>query len=178
MTNSAFALPLSIVVFSVSSLLVTGQEQPRPRRVPPLLPGQMSTSTPEQAEPLSTNYRISFSGKSDDKSLGELSTLTCARNISISGPLNSSETPTSFTVSGTLEENDGLIIFNYSINFRVPVVTTTQSPQGMTPAVSRSIQYQDHSSIGTLKMKPGKNYDLLKSGGNIYSIVVAPEIEK
>jgi hypothetical protein len=176
MTKSPFALPLSIVILTVSSLLVTGQEQPR--RVPP--PGQPNPS-PQQAETLNTNYKITFSGKSDEKSLGELSILTCSKSISISGPLSSSDTPTTFSVSGTLEEKDGLIIFNYSIEFRVSVATTNQPGQAQPPpppGFSRPIQYQEHTSRGTLKMKPGKAYDLLKSGGNIYSIVVAPEIEK
>lgn len=38
MTKSPFALPLSIVFLAVSSLLVTGQEEPRPRVVPPPSP--------------------------------------------------------------------------------------------------------------------------------------------
>ena len=175
MTKSMFALPLSIVVLSVSSLLVTGQ-QPRTRAIPPpkSVPGGNPTS--EQSEALSANYRITFSGKSDGKSLGELSTLTCARKTTISGTLNSSDTPTTFTVSALLEEKDGLLLFTYSIGFRVPITTMRPPQPGQPP--SPSFQYQDHTSQGTLKMKPGKTYDLLKSGGNIYSIVVAPEEDK
>lgn len=174
MTKSPFALPLSIVLLAVSSLPVTGQDQPRPMVVPPGQPN----SVPRKAETLNTNYRVTFSGKSDEKPLGELSTLTCSKDILISGPLSSSDTPTTFSVTGTLEEKDGLIFFSYSIGFRVPVVTTSQPNQPPQPVGYRSIQYQDHSSKGTLMMKPGKAYDLLRSGGNIYSIVVAPEIEK
>jgi hypothetical protein len=132
----------------------------------------------QQAETLNTNYRVKFSGKSEDKPLGELSTLTCSKDILISGPLSSSDTPTTFSVTGRLEEKDGLILFSYSIGFRVPVITTSQPNQPPQPAGYRSVQYQDHSSRGTLKMRPGKAYDLLISGGNTYSIVVAPEIEK
>ena len=177
MTQSTFARPLSIVVLAFSSLLVTGQEQPRPRVIPPSpsLPRQ-PTPTIQQAETLSTNYRVTFSGKSDDKSLGELSTLTCAQNIYISGPLNSSNTPTTFTVSGILEEKDGFLIFTYSSGFRAPIRTMRDSQPGQPPVAD--VQYQDHTSRGTLKMQPGKAYDLLKSGGNIYSMVVAPEIDK
>ena len=175
MNKSTLTLPLSIVVLSVSGLLATGQ-QPRPMAVP--TPGAGRDLTPKQSEPLSTNYRITFSGKSDEKNLGELSSLTCSTNIYISGPLSSSDSPTTFSVSGALEEKEGLIIFNYSIDFRVPVVSTPKPVSGMPPGQNLTIQYQDHSSRGTLKMKPGKSYDLLKSGGNIYSIVVVPEIEK
>ena len=194
MTPSPFTLPLSIAVLSLSSLLVTGQ-QPIPRQPPSAVPGQppvrvrpqppggalQPDSDPQPSESLSTNYRITFSGKSDEKSLGELSSLTCSRNILIEGPLNSSDTPSIFSVSGTLEEEEGLIIFNYSIGFRCPVVITNPQPgQPQVPGMSRTttIQYQDHSVKGTLKMKPGKSYDLLRAGGNVYSIVVAPEIEK
>ena len=173
MTKSTFALPLSIVALAVFSLLVTGQEQRRPIVTPQ---PSRTASTPQQTETFNTNYRVTFSGKSDDKSLGELSTLTCARNISISGPLKVSNLPTIFTVSGILEEKDGLLIFTYSIDFRGAVITTQDSRPGQ-PQMS-NIQYQDHSSKGALRMKPGKAYELLKTGENIYSIVVAPENDK
>jgi hypothetical protein len=133
---------------------------------------------PIQAETLNSNYRVTFSGKSKEKTLGELSTLTCSKDILISGPLSSSDTPTNFSVTGTMEEKDGLILFSYSIGFSVPVITTSQSNPSPQPPGYRSLQYQDHTCKGKLKMKPGKVYDLLISGGNTYSIVVAPEIEK
>ncbi len=174
MIQSPFVLPLSIVLLAVSSLLVTGQNQPRNRVS---APGLQVPST-QQAETLSTNYRVTFSGKSEEKPLGTLSTLTCSTEILLSGPLNSSDTPTNFSVTGTLEEKDGMILFSYSIGFRVPVITTSQPNQPPQPVGYRSVEYQDHSSRGTLKMKPGKIYDVLVSGGNTYSIVVAPEIEK
>lgn len=175
MTHSSFTLPRFLAILAVSSSLVTGQDQPRSRIIPPPVP---SSQVPEQAETLNTNYRVTFAGKSDNKSLGEISTLTCSKNFLISGPLNSFDTPTTLSVSGTLEEKHGLIILNYSILLRVPVVASTQPVPAVPPGSSRSVQYQDHSSQGTLKMKPGKTYDLLKSGGNIYSIVLAPENEK
>ena len=174
MTKSPFALSLSIVLLAVSGLPVTGQGPPRPR---PPASGQRVPTT-QQVETLNTNYRVTFSGKSEDKPLGELSTLTCSKDIFISGPLSSSDTPTTFSVTGTLEEKDGLMLFSYSINFRVPVITSSQSNKPPQPSGYSSVQYQEHSSRGTLKMKMGKVYDLLISGGNTYSIVVAPEIEE
>lgn len=173
MTKSTFALPLSIFALAVFSLLVTGQEQRRTIVTPqPSRPA----STPQQTETFNTNYRVTFSGKSGDESLGELSTLTCAPNISISGPLKSSNTPILFTVPGILEERNGLLIFTYSIDYSSAILTT-QGSRLCQPQMS-NIQYQDHSSKRALKMKPGKTYELLKSGGNIYSIVVAPENDK
>lgn len=172
MTKSTFSLPLSILVVALSSLLVSGQEQARPR----VTLSDQQKPVPQQPEAFQTNYRVSFSGKSDDKSLGELSTLTCAREISITGPLNSSSPPTIFAVSGTLDEKDGFLIFTYTIGFRVPTVLA-QSPAQPQPQPTR-VEYQEHSSKGALRMKPGKVYELLKAGGNIYSIVVAPEIDE
>lgn len=187
MAKSSFALPLSIAVLSLSSLLASGQQPPVPvgpqPRVPTVVPSPpgRNRSDPfaeaeQEPETLSSNYRFTFSGKSDEKPLGELSALTCSRKISLSGPLNSSETPTMFTVSGTLEEKDGLLIFSYSIGYRVPLIISRPSQPGQPQGYS-SIQYQDHSSQGTLKIKPGKAYELLRSGGCVYSITVTPEAE-
>lgn len=190
MNKSPFALPLTVVVLSASSLLALGQQPGQPVQLRP--PGGRSPTDPfaeTQQEPvtLSTNYRITFSGKSGEAAIGELSALTCSKNILISGPLSSSDTPTTFTISGTLEEKNGLLILSYSLGYRVAVFSGSQSPQpgqpqppGQPPprAGYSSVQYMDHSSNGILKMKPGQTYDLLKVGGNTYSVIVTPESDK
>jgi len=181
MNQSPFALPLTLVVLSVSSFLANGQQprqQPRPITI---TPAPTFAETRQEPEILSTNYRITFSGKSGEAAIGELSALTCSKSILIDGPLNSSDTPTTFSITGTLEEKEGSLILCYSLGYRVAVVSGTQSPQpGQPPQPGsyRSVQYIDHSSKGTLKMKPGQAYELLKAGGNTYSIIVAPEIDK
>jgi hypothetical protein len=121
---------------------------------------------------LKSNYRITFSGVSGDKPLGELSALTCAPRIELSGPLSASERPANFTVSGTLSEKEGEMIFLYQIGFSVP----SSVPPGVPGA--GNIQYQQHSSSGTLRMKPGKSYEVLKCGGNVYTISISPESDK
>ena len=180
MNPSPFALPLTLIVLSVSSLIASGQVP-----VPGVPPRRASAEPPAQVrqEPatLSTNFRITFSGKSGEKSIGELSCLTCSKAISLSGPLDSSDTPTTFNVRGTLEEKDGVVLFSYSLNYRCAVTTAVHQPQPgqpQQPGGYRSVQYLDHSTEGTLKMKPGQSYDLLRAGGNTYSIIVAPQIEK
>ena len=184
MNRSPFALPLTIFVLSVSSLLAPGQQ---PRGSVTVEADPFAEQPRQEPETLSTNYRITFSGKSGEGAIGELSALTCSKKISISGPLNSSDTPTTFTITGTLEEKDGLLILNYSLGYRVAIFSGDQSPQPGQPPIPgqppqpgryRSVQYMDHSTQGTLKMKPGQSYDLLKAGGNTYSIIVAPEIDK
>lgn len=158
----------------------------------PSAPAAPLGNAPAKAEEpyLSTNYRLTLAAKTGDKPLGELSTLTCAREIGLSGPIDTSETPASFTVRGNLAEKDSLIIFSYSIGFSVPVTTASLVPAvipkpapgaGNAPAsipapnTMRSVQYQQHESTGTLRMKPGQSYDVLKVGGNVYTLTIAPE---
>ncbi len=180
MYKSSFALPLTIVVLSASSLLALGQEprQPRPAIVPPGVP---FAETRQEPEILSTNYRITFSARSGEAAIGELSTLTCSRNILIQAPLNSSDTPTTITIEGTLEEKEGALILSYSLGYSYAVVSGTESPQPgqpQPPGAYRAVKYNDCVSRGTLKMKPGQTYELLKAGGNTYTIIVAPEADK
>ena len=131
-----------------------------------------ASSSSAEADTLKSNYRITFSGVSGDKTLGELSALTCAPRIELSGPLSASERPANFTVSGTLSEKEGEMIFLYQIGFSVPSIL----PPGVPGA--GNIQYQQHSSSGTLRMKPGKSYEVLKCGGNVYTISISPESDK
>ena len=130
------------------------------------------SSSSAEADMLKSNYRVTFSGVSGDKPLGELSTLTCAPKIELSGPLSSSERPASFSVSGMLSEKEGEMILHYQIGFSVP----SSTPPGV-PVASNN-QYQQHSSSGTLRMKPGKSYEVLKCGGNVYTISISPESDK
>jgi hypothetical protein len=40
--------------------------------------------------------------------------------------------------------------------------------------VVSNIQYQQHSSQGMLRMKPGTAYEVLKAAGAIYTITISP----
>ena len=120
-------------------------------------------------EALSTNYQVTFSGTSEGKPLGELSMLTCSPDISVNGPLNAGQTPTTFTVEGALTEKEGELLFRYSIGFSVPITPPNGDGQ-----VRQSISYQQHSTQGMLRMKAGTAYEVLKSGGVVYTIMIAP----
>jgi hypothetical protein len=166
---------LALACVASSFPLFAQQSIPPAPRLLPVAQGVPSYPRPPTAS-LASNYRITFSGKAADKALGELSILTCAPTLQLSGALDSSETPLNFSVSGSLEEKEGLMLFSYSIEITVPVTTVSQSgPNGMKTS---TIQYQRQSSSGALLMKPGDQYVVLKSGGTSYSVVIAPEKDK
>lgn len=159
---------------------------PKPRLVPVGSQAGMPGGPVKQEgiASLSSNFRLTLSGKAGDKSLGELSALTSSPTIQISGPMDGSELSATYSISGLLEEKEGKILFAYTISFSVPVVTESQSlrpsakGEAAAVATTRNIQYQQHSANGTLRMVPGKTYEVLKAGGATYTIVVAPEDEK
>jgi hypothetical protein len=139
-----------------------------------------SQQQPDEPELLSVNYRITFSGTSGDKSLGELTTLTCSPRVQVSGPLNSTDLPTSFNVDGTLTEKDGMLIFAYAIGFTVPVQNAAIPPNSGVPqpGSSMNVAYNNHTTTGTLRMVVGEKYEILKCGGNTYTIAIADEAKK
>ena len=141
-------------------------------------PGTNVPSVPAAAEVLGVNYQISFSATSEGKSVGELSMLTCSPDISVSGPLNSGATPTSFTVRGSLSEKDDELLFRYGINFSVPITTSALTSKQDGQAIVSNIQYQEHNSQGMLRMKAGTPYEVLKAGGAIYTITITPVPKK
>ena len=190
MKKFAFTLPFVFIVFSACGFVASGQEQPRPAPREAVQPAMV----PLRAQPvvvaqiLGANYRITFSGASGDKSLGELSALTCAPKIEIHGALNPAGTSTILHVTGTLEEKEGCILFSYAIGFRVPQVAADKAPSPSQPqppkpaiagpAAPGDVQYQELTATANLLMKPGKTYQLLKAGGNVFTVVVKPEPDK
>lgn len=152
------------------------------RQLLPPNPNVGQSGNGEAPKLLSSNYRITFSGKSGEKALGELSCLTSSPTVGISGPLDDSATPTSFDVRGTITEREGgLVFFEYQIGFQVPVASAVSStpPNGKVPGPSFSnIQYHNHSCSGSILMKPGKAYEILKAGGCSHTVMIAPEVEK
>lgn len=175
---------LSLVWLSAATITFSQDARPRLPQVPviqnrpALAPNMPQRSSAEPEKPLSTNYRLSFTGKAGEKALGELSALTCSPHVSVAGPLDASEIPTSFEVTGTIAEREGgLIYFDYQILFSVPVPQQTHSAKENGP-VTTNYSYQRHSCTGSLLMKPGKAYDILKAGGATHSVTVTPDVEK
>ena len=171
MKTSLSSLLFVVAVVLSGNLSSLAQTPGLPRQLIPNRPARSAPSAPASPETLSTNYQITFSATSEGKQLGELSMLTCSPEVSVSGPLNSGTTPTTFTVTGSLTEKDGELLFRYGIGFSFPVTTSTTSSKPDGP-VSSSIQYQQHSSQGMLRMKADTPYEVLKAAGVVYTITI------
>lgn len=180
---SLSAIRVALLVWiGVGGLAFSQGTFPRPPQAPasnarvPVAGAATVMGGADEVKPLSANCRITFSGKSGEKAIGELSCLTNAPSVFISGPLDDSAAPTSFEVRGAISEREGgLFVFEYQISFEV--ARTSGAPNAV-PGAARPVQYQKHSCSGSILMKPAKAYEILKAGGCAYSVMITPEVEK
>jgi hypothetical protein len=172
-------------------------------------PAENAASSPPSlsAPALSTNYRLALIAQSGDKSVGEISVLTCSSAIETSGylikPADQLMPATTLSLRGTLTEAEkGSLLFVYSFIVVTPVVS--QSLMSMASAAQRSgsdskrsdakagdetkpaplgnvtmtFNYRDHASTGALRVKAGSTYELVSMGGITYSLKISAEPEK
>lgn len=157
-----------------------------------------SAPPPQSTPALSTNYRLKLAAKSGDKTLGEISLLTCAPAIDASGFLEklADETlpPTTLTLRGKIAEQEGgTLLVTYTFGLSTPVVSQTVLPPAKRPEadaktadgkpeprgnVSSIISFRDHFTSGALRMKPGSTYELVTMAGTVYSLTLSPEPQK
>lgn len=167
-----------LLPFLTTIALGQGAAPPQPgfNRIPVrpgiVSPGGQSNQQSSDSSLLSSNFRLTFSGVSGEKNLGQLSVLTSSPRVQVSGPLSAEDPNTIFSIEGTLSEKEGALIFTYSIQFTV----RAQQPAavGGTPG-TQSTYYVEHRVSGTLRMNPGEVYEVLKSGGNAYTVSISPE---
>jgi len=176
--NHRLALFLCLVPLGIPAW-TSGQQPPMPpvRQRVILPPGSPSLQPPGSAEAplLSRNFRITLTAKKGDASGGELSALTCHPQVHLSGPLDSSETPTQVTIDGSITEEGELLRFDYALSFQVAVLEMSQT-SGPDGVVSRSVRWQNHECQGSVRMKAGTACEVLRAGGAAYSLMVAPEV--
>ncbi len=140
---------------------------------------------------LSVNHRITLTAKEGNRPLGEISILTAAVSIELQGNLVSGEegAPSiGVTLSGMLREPGpgGDFTADYSLSCRTTstsassvgrrVVTPGNGPQVQIP-MPLQMEAQAATGTGSLRIKPGKSYEILKSSGVTYSITITPEPE-
>ena len=168
-----------LLPFLTTIALGQGAAPPQPgfNRIPVrpgiVSPGGQSNQQSSDSSLLSSNFRLTFSGASGEKNLGQLSVLTSSQSVQVSGPLNAEDPNTVFNISGTLSEKEGSLVFTYSIGFNVriqPSVAAAGERPGNLPE-----SYANHSASGSLRIKPGEVYEVLKSGGNAYTVSISPE---
>lgn len=167
-----------LLPFLTTIALGQGAAPPQPgfNRIPVrpgiALPGGQSNQQSSDSSLLSSNFRLTFSGASGEKNLGQLSVLTSSPRVQVSGPLSAEDPNTVFSIEGTLSEKEGALIFTYSIRFTV----RAQPPAaGEGKPMPQPSYFVDHTASGTLLMKPGEVYEVLKSGGNAYTVSISPE---
>lgn len=130
----------------------------RPRSAPGL---QQETPRPE----LRKNYKLSLVVTSGDKPVGELTLLTCSPAIHVESPITP-ESATFVALEGTLtEKEDGVLFLDY---------TFQNVPNGGGPQAPSRYPVRQQSMGGSLKMKPGDEYEFLKAAGLTYSLRITP----
>jgi hypothetical protein len=132
------------------------------------------TVQPEQKS-LASNYRVALKATTADKEVGELSILSCSPSVSIKGPLSTSEMPTTLDFSGTLEEREGgTLLLSYTLGFQAPKPISTGGP----PGTVHNIAYENQGATGSLILKVGTAYEVLRMAGVTYTITISQEVEK
>ncbi len=177
-------------------------------QVPRRTSNEAPAPEPLSAAILSTNYRLTLAAKSGDKALGEISVLTCSKNIEASGmldlPADIEHPSTLLSIRGTLTEQEGgALMLAYSFGVNTPLVSQSMSTFGGSAAkrpeadakpgdakaaaepkpemrgnVSSSITYKDHNTSGSVRVKAGSTYELVTMAGVVYSLTISPEPQK
>ncbi|MBB5033334.1 hypothetical protein [Prosthecobacter vanneervenii] len=166
--------------------------QVQPARVPVRV-GQ-SLAPASTTPTLSTNYRLTLTAKSGDKSLGAVSQLTCSTGLEVSGfldkPQEDSMPATTLSLHGKMaEQEDGTLLVTYHFGLSVPVVssTTTSAPAKSKDAAGDKAEpapqttvfsFRDHSSSGALRVRPGRSYELMTMAGVAYTLTISAEPQK
>jgi hypothetical protein len=128
----------------------------------PRSPAPVAQST--EAALLSSNFRVTLSATQGGKALGEISSLTCSPRLGFEGALSAEAFPQTCNLAGMMKEDQGKLLVDYILSATVPV----QEP-------NKSVSYAQHTSNGTLRMEPKVAYEVLRMGGVIYSLTIAPE---
>lgn len=134
-----------------------------------LLPPNNAANKPAGELYLKQNYRLVVSRTQADGASVALSVLSCSSRPEISGPLDLAGKQGTLRMTGSLTESEEGLLFSYGLGMTIPI----QHEAGN----SRSIQYQELSVSGSLRMQPGKVYEVLKADGTTITLSLTPEPE-
>lgn len=134
-----------------------------------LLPPNNATNKPAEELHLKQNYRLVVSRTQADGSSVALSVLSCSPRPEITGPLDMAGKQGTIRIAGTLAESEEGLLFSYGLGMSIPM----QQQEGNNP----NIRYQDLSASGSLRMQPGKVYEVLKADGTTITLSLTPEPE-
>lgn len=130
---------------------------------------------------LKQNYRIHLTISGTGEKKRECSLLTSSRQVKSSlfaGELgdtsgqNAAPLPSGLRISlsGLLDEVDEGLRFQYSLTTSIPTPNSVQNSDKGTTVTSYS--YTEEGTTSSLLMKPGKTYEVLKSGSRIYTLSI------
>lgn len=130
---------------------------------------------------LKQNYRIHLTVAGAGEKKRECSLLTSSRQVKSSlfaGELGDTSGQNAapllsglrISFSGLLDEVDEGLRFQYSLTTSIPTPNTVQSSDKGTTITSYS--YTEEGTTSSLLMRPGKTYEVLKSGTRIYTLSI------
>lgn len=130
---------------------------------------------------LKQNYRIHLTIVGAGEKKRECSLLTSSRQVKSSlfaGELgdasgqNAAALPSGLRISfsGLLDEVDEGLRLQYSLTTSIPTPNTVQNSDKGTAIISYS--YTEEGTTSSLLMKPGKTYEVLKSGSRTYTLSI------
>lgn len=170
-------LPVVVLLAALSPESIHAQNGPA---IPPGMPASRprlinSAESQPEKKTLSANYTITISVLNNDKSVGEATVLTAARQIMTNVPVTSKDSDVEgmVSLSGYLAENDaGGLTFDYQLEFQLSS-PDAKAPNPNVPVSGNSMGHRhSNQSQGSVIAKPGKPYDLLKAGGCTFRVVI------
>lgn len=177
----------TVVVLLALDFIAPAQEIPPPAGRPPgamVPPGRRlpippagQASQPDPANLLAENYRVTLtiSGIAPEKA--ESSVLTSSKQISLTNVIpvpGDAGLLQHMEFSGFLgDPAEGRLELSYSLNMSFPTPDTVKAIQkGIT---ANGVHYLNERASGTLRVMPGKSYEVLRSGIRTYTLKVEAE---
>jgi len=183
--NLILALTLMLAIFCHThaqdspSLPVKAPEQlPQgPRRL--AIPPGVQTGPPGPSSLLAENYRVTLTIAGIAPEKAESSVLTSSKQISLSNVIpvpGDAGLLQYMEFSGFLGDlAEGRLELSYTLNLSFPTPDSVKALQkGIT---ANGVHYLNERASGTLRVTPGKSYEVLRSGVRIYTLKLEVEAD-
>jgi hypothetical protein len=142
-------------------------------------PRGIQTGQPDPSSVLAENYRVTLTITGIAPEKAESSVLTSSKQISLSNVIpvpGDAGLLQNMEFSGFLgDPTEGRLELSYTLNLSFPTPDIVKALQkGIT---ANGVHYLNERASGTLRVTPGKSYEVLRSGVRIYTLKVEVEAE-